>query len=371
MKRKVCILTSLHSPFDGRIFHKEGRTLAKEGYDVTLIAQHNKEDIENGIRIIPLPKPKNRFERMTKTSWLLFRLALKQKADVYHFHDPELILVGVLLKLFTRGKVIYDVHEDYEQKILSKYWIPKGLRKPISFLMGIFEKISSRFFDYIITADSHTKTKFENNKTEVIANFPLLNFADGLTAEKGGNTFKVIYVGGICKDRGIFKMLEAMEYLRDVEIELHLLGVADNQNLINLLNSKKTVKYHGVLPWQKVAGYLINADVGLLLLQPVPAYLYYPGENVIKLFEYMIMGLPVIISEFPKLKNLVSELGCGVSVDPTDPMKIAETIEYLYHNQDLRKVMGENGRSAVLEKYNWETESEKLLQVYKNTTNAK
>ena len=91
---KVCILTSVHPSLDRRVFHKEAKTLVKAGYNVVLIAQHNGKEIVDGVKIVPLPTPKNRFERRTKVVWRLFRLALKEKAPIYHFHDPELIRGG-------------------------------------------------------------------------------------------------------------------------------------------------------------------------------------------------------------------------------------------------------------------------------------
>jgi glycosyltransferase involved in cell wall biosynthesis len=361
---KVCILTSGHPPFDSRIFHKEAKTLVKAGYKVVLIAQHSKEETVDGVRIVPLPTPKNRFERMTKVVWKLFRLALKEKAQIYHFHDPELMPVGVVLKLFGK-KVIYDVHEDYQQKILSKKWIGAKFRRVISFLMGYIEKACSMLFDYIITADSHTKMKFKKNKVDVVANFTPLGFADGVEADGKEGPFKVIYVGGISENRGAIKIFETIEYLKHEDIEFHLLGKVEVPSLIDLFNSTPRIKYHGVVPWEEVSKYLVNADVGLILLQPVPAYLYYPGENIIKLFEYMSVGLPVIISNFPKLENMISEINCGVSVNPTDPKAIADSIEFLYSNPDLRKQMGENGKKALMEKYNWEAESKKLVELYR------
>jgi len=65
-------------------------------------------------------------------TWRAFRLALSQRADIYHFHDPELLPVGVLLKLFTRAKGIYDSHEVVSQPILTKHWIPAPLRRPLA-----------------------------------------------------------------------------------------------------------------------------------------------------------------------------------------------------------------------------------------------
>lgn len=99
---KVSILTSVHPLFDTRIFHKEAKSLAKAGYDVTPIAQHDKEEVVDGIRIVPLPKAKDRIVRMTKTVWQTYRKAFKIDADIYHFHDPELIPIGLMLKLLKK-----------------------------------------------------------------------------------------------------------------------------------------------------------------------------------------------------------------------------------------------------------------------------
>ena len=120
MSAKVCILTTVHPPFDTRIFHKQAKTLVQAGYDVTLIAQHGRDEVVDRVRIIALPKSRNRFTRIFGLTWRVFRLALRQQADVYHFHDPELLPAGLLLKLFTGKRVIYDVHEDYSQAIRTK-----------------------------------------------------------------------------------------------------------------------------------------------------------------------------------------------------------------------------------------------------------
>ncbi|MDR4506266.1 MAG: glycosyltransferase family 4 protein [Candidatus Scalindua sp.] len=335
------------------------------GFEVSLIAKHYKDDMVDGIRIIALPESKNRIDRMFTITFKAFLLALKEKADIYHFHDPELLLIGVLLKLFTGKKIIYDVHEDYQQKILSKRWIKETLRKPLAYSFRIIEKLSSSFFDYVFTADSYTKLKFDDKKSKVIANYPPLRFINGLKKNKQDSTFELIYVGSISEDRGGYVMIEAMKYLQHTDIELHILGNCDDQELIDLFSKIPNVKYHGCLPWEEVSTYLINADVGLVLFQPVPGFLYYPGENIIKLFEYMSAGLAVIISDFPKLKKLINDIGCGISVDPENPRKIAESIEYLYKNPDIKTEMSEKGKNAFLEKYNWDNESDKVVNVYR------
>ncbi|MBU1912723.1 MAG: glycosyltransferase, partial [Candidatus Omnitrophica bacterium] len=163
--KKVCILTSSHSPFDSRIFHKEAKTLAANDYKVALIVQHDKREIVDGVEIFPLPISRKRYKKMTVGVWKAFLLGLKQKADVYHFHDPALIPVGIALKLFGK-RVIYDVHEDVPKQILSKEWIRSAyLRRVISFVFNIFEQFSTIFFDRIIAATPEIAKKFPEKKT--------------------------------------------------------------------------------------------------------------------------------------------------------------------------------------------------------------
>ena len=117
MSVKICILTTVHPPFDIRIFHKEAKSLVKFGYDVTLIAQNNRNEVVDRIKIIALPKPKNRSMRILGLTWRVFYLALRQHADIYHFHDTELMPIGILLKL--KGKKLYIM----SLKIMRKYFM--------------------------------------------------------------------------------------------------------------------------------------------------------------------------------------------------------------------------------------------------------
>ena len=112
---------------------------------------------------------------------------------------------------------------------------------------------------------------------------------------------------------------------------------------------------------EKVSELLAQARVGVATLHPDPNYL---GSLPTKLFEYMAAGLPVVASNFPLWKEIVEGNKCGLTVNPLDPEEIAHAIEYLINHPDEARRMGENGRQAVLEKYNWETEGKKLLALY-------
>src|SRR5262249_8078753 len=113
--RRVCVITSVHPASDVRI-RKECMSLVRAGFHVTLVAPNPSDEIVDGLRIRALPRNTSRFRRLTKTAWSAWREAEQSDADIYHFHDPELIPVALLLGRRGR-KVVYDIHEDLPRDI--------------------------------------------------------------------------------------------------------------------------------------------------------------------------------------------------------------------------------------------------------------
>jgi len=368
---KVCHLTSVHIPFDTRIFHRECKTLARAGYDVTLIAPHDKKEIINQVKFIPLPTARNRLERAVKVSWKLFRSALKEKADIYHFHDPELIPVCLLLKLLTRSRIIYDVHENYPMFILTKEWIPSYLRFIISRLFGYFEQISFPFFDVIIVAGKDISEFFPHSeKVIVLRNFPLIELATRVTLKKEdmkSNQIVLIYAGMLSEDRGIKQMVEAIHYIED-DIKLVLIGkfvYTDFEEEVKEIADKR-VEFAGHVPYEKVFEYLKNADIGLILFHPTPNNIAAASGRNNKTFEYMSAGLPIIAPDIPGWKELIEGGEYGIVVNPLDPEDIAAGIRKLIDNPELRISIGFRNEESFLKEFNWDIEKEVLLKLYRN-----
>ncbi|MDA8387668.1 MAG: glycosyltransferase family 4 protein [Nitrospiraceae bacterium] len=360
--KKVCIITTAHRAFDDRIFHKEGQSLVRAGYEVVLIAPHEREETVGGIHIIPLPGAGRTARRLLLAALRAYLLAVKTGVSIYHIHDPDLLPAGILLKALggKKRKVIYDVHEDYGKKMLSK----KGMgRRLMAGFFTSFEAAAARMLDYVVAADSNIKKKFSGVGAEVIGNYPPLNFS-AAPGRRGGRTMRMVYTGGICRDRGSRVMIEMMKYLEDCAVELHLAGAILDTKDSCLFTSTGKVAYHGFIPWQDVMKRLADADAGLLLLQPTPSYVNCTGEGIVKLFEYMMAGLPVIVSDFPHLRALIGGIGCGICVDPADPAKVAGAVRFLFSHPEIREEMGQRGRDAVMGKYNWENEGAKLIALY-------
>ncbi|MBX0311188.1 MAG: glycosyltransferase, partial [Sulfurihydrogenibium sp.] len=248
----VCHLTSVHSRYDDRIFLKECKTLSNAGFDVSLIVADGKGDeVVNKIKIYDVGKPTDRKERMLKTTKKVFQRALEINADIYHFHDPELIPIGIKLKKLGK-KVIYDVHEDLPRQLLSKPYLNKFSKLLLPKIIEIYENHAARKFDYIITATPYIRDRFKklNSNTIDISNFPLLNEFYSIDL-KNRKENAVCYVGGITKIRGIVELIKALEY---VDTTLHLAGEFESENLkkeIVQLPGWKKVKYYGYVSREK------------------------------------------------------------------------------------------------------------------------
>lgn len=369
--KKICILSSVHPAQDVRVFCKEAKALMEVGYEITIIAQHLKDEIIEGIRIISAPKSSNRLERMTLSQLKIIKLAVREKADLYHFHDPELILGCILLKIFLGKKIIYDVHEDVPRQILGKHWISPCLRKVVSKGIALIEGLGANYFDRIIVATPLIAKRFPKKKTKIVQNFPILDEF----SKEGSKPYEqrdnyIAYIGGISEIRGASEMVKAIKLLpNSLNIRLKLAGNYNEGNFEDKLRNYPGWRFVDYLGWQSRSGInklLQEVKVGLVVLQPQENYLEaYP----VKLFEYMAAGIPAIASDFPLWKTIVEGNNCGICVNPSDPVAIAKAIQWMIENPEGAKRMGENGRKAVETKYNWENAKKQLLTIYRQVDN--
>jgi glycosyltransferase involved in cell wall biosynthesis len=367
MRPKICVLTSVHPAFDVRIFHKECRSLARAGYSVTLIAPTGENRSVEGVQIRFFPNYSSRPQRLAKGLFAMYLAAKRENADIYHFHDPELIPVGLLLRV--KGKqVIYDVHEDLPKTISYKKYIPEWLKAPLQAIVKVFEEWAARFMSGIIAATKPIAARFSRTRlVTVVHNYPLLReFATAGTAGEETRGNYVAYVGArITSGRGAMEMVQAMSLLPPgLNIELKMAGAFDPpelpQNLSALPGWRRTA-HLGVLGRTELAQMLQQAKAGLVLLHPEPNYL---NAQPVKLFEYMGAGIPVIASDFPVWRNIIESAGCGLLVNPLDPGAIAEAIEYLWSHPTEAADMGRRGQAAVKARYNWSIEEQQLLRFY-------
>ena len=337
---------------------------------MTIVAPHSEDTQRDGVEIKAVPVPRTRSERMSLTLWRVFRCALSTNASVFHFHDPELIPVGMLLKLLGK-RVVYDVHEDVPADILDKSWIAPSLRWPIARAAAWTETLAACRFDAIVAATPRIADSFPNIKTLTVQNFPQVNVqVDAETTPYGDREPLISYVGGISELRGAWEMIEAMGLLSEsVPARLQLAGCFDPPESQQKLASKPG--------WERVdfLGWLSPAEVRELLGRScLGVVVFHPIENHVmsqpnKLFEYMSAGLPVVASDFPLWRSIIQEARCGILVHPIKPTAIAEAIRWLLERPTEAEAMGHRGREAVRRIYNWENEEQKLVELYARLMN--
>ena len=280
-------------------------------------------------------------------------------ADIYHFHDPELIFTGLYLKILGK-KVIYDIHENNPASILSKPYIKSALKKKIlAIIFDSFEKIAIKFFDAIVTARPDITKRFNHKNMITLRNFPILPDLSKSNNIKITKTKpSVIYVGGMHSQRGTFELIDAFEFLD--EYELWLLGPVKEKSLQEKIEkSSKNIRYFGLVEAYEVFEYINKADAGIITFLEEPNHV---NTLATKPFEYMACAKPMIMSNFPYWKETFQE--SSLYVNPSNPKDIEYKVRQLLGDKELMTYMGELNRELSKNQYNWEKESQMLLKVY-------
>lgn len=362
----IAHLTSAHPRYDIRIFHKMCMSIARHGHSVHLVvADGNGAGFHGDINFIDVGTPKDRWDRILNVVNRVFQEALNLDSDLYHLHDPELIPIGLRLKKMGK-RVVFDSHEDAPMQMLDKPYFNRPIRWCIAEALMRYERYACCQFDGIVAATPFIRDKFlQINPNSVdINNFPIrddLCGAPNRQDEKG----TICYVGAISRERGIVDLVTAMGLLKS-NIFLNLVGIfsePDLQQDVEAMSQWGRIVHHGFLDRSRVSEILASSKVGLVTFWPLSNHI---NAQPNKLFEYMSAGIPVIASDFPLWREIVGSNNCGLLVDPCNPGQIAEAIDYIVANPNEAQQMGNNGRKAVIEKYNWDTEENKLLNFYQS-----
>jgi len=370
-------ITTVHHPFDNRIFYKECVSLAEMGYRVVLVVPHERDEVVQGVEIRALPKPRNRFFRIFFTTWQACGMSLKEQADICHFHDPELIPVGMFLRMLGK-KVVYDIHEDYVTSMLyvDRAYLPGPIRFLASRAMAGIESLCGRFFEKVLAEKYYTKrfprgVQVLNYSRTDLYPVPKNHLSIPSATSCISHTHpapRLLYTGNISKERGAVQHARLVSFMEDVHI--FMVGKCDEQLAEELMEAagagRDRLHLDGVnrfVPFEKILEYYRQGGwtAGLALFPPSAHYL---NKELTKFFEYMAAGIPVICSDFPVWRDLMENTGAGSCVDPEDREAAANAIQYLLDHPEKAVEMGCRGRAAVEKEYNWETQAEQLKGLY-------
>lgn len=362
----ICHVTSAHQSNDTRIFYKECVSLAKNtDYRVYLVAP-GEDRVEKNVHVVGVgEKPNSRIKRMSKYAKEVIRAAIEIDAEIYHLHDPELIRFAKLLK--KKGKkVVFDSHEEYYDQILSKNYLPPYIRKIAANLYLQVENKACNYFDAVIaTCEINGKHPYENRVTDCIYidNLPILDIDKDKITPYEQREDAVGCIGSLAEDRGITNLIEAC-FNADIKLVLGGSFRPDEyREKLMTLKSFNTVDYRGFCSREDVFSIYNSVSMGASTILNVGQY--YKANNLpTKVFEFMMFGLPCVLSDSEYNKRMVEKYHFGITVDPSNIDDIANAIQFLRNNKKIAKEMGENGKRLVNNEFNWASEEKKLFGLY-------
>lgn len=366
-------MSSSHPADYSRFLDREGYSLKKAGYDVTLIGLGRKNGIfyREGIKLINVRE--YRGVKKARTLKEIARMALEEKADIYHCLDPWCLAIGLVIKRHRANvKIIYESCEWFPQMYIDRYDFPLPLRIATWLIVTFLEYQASKRADEIIETNPLRARRFLR-RSRIAKQVP--NYAPLKLVKKPLPERKpwFVYTGLICRPRGFDRLLKALALVkpRFPAVRLLVRGEFDPRDDIEGWAKNFIAENHlegNVCFLERIDSYSQVFEIikpclaGVILLQPKRGNDWTNQPS--KLFEFMLAGVAVVASNFPEIARIVNDAQCGWLVDPTKPEAIAAALNQVLENPNETIRRGLSGRSAAENKYNWHNAEKVLLEIY-------
>lgn len=372
---KICFVSSMHPAKDKRVFDKEAVSLAQAGFSVSHLCPGTPGEagVERGVRIRTYSRPAGIIGRL-KQLLMLYRLAREEDADVYHCNEVDSWGVGVALRVLRRKRCVFDVHEHYPSTFAQSRF-PLWMQPAVAGTVRLIFRLLTPFTDRIVLAKRSVADDFHIDKWRkvLVQNYtPLsgLNFANDTSSRSASEQYTLVHLGLFSKMRGWPQVLEAIAMMHHRNLRLLVIGEindgsgAEFQLRVQQLGLTDTVSQLDWMPFEQAFAHLLQADIGLIAFQPGVLNHVYAMPH--KMFDYMAAGMAVMLPSFAvEVAPVVQDSGCGVLIDPADPQDIAAKLDALLADPVEMRAMGQRGRQAVRQRYNWEAEATHLIAMYK------
>lgn len=370
---RVCYAGLMHSEDDQRFVHKQCAALVQAGYEVVYFARGDAKTIINGVKVYPLPSASNlSLWKRSLAPWRLLPKLLQEDCRVYHFLDPELLAVGLILKLFFNRQVLFDAHEDYVEYVRVSPYIKGAARHICAFGFRILLALASRIYDGFVFGDDEIAKEYSHLGLRKICfhHFPLRSMFGPSPVPFAERKYDVVYVGNLSKDKGAFVILETLRLLRERYKKLRALLIGEPRRYIKeefyqYIREHKideSLEVTGNLPYERVSGLLDQCKVGLIGLLDLPKF---RKQSATKLFEYMAKGVPIVSVDLTPERKYMKSGVHGYLVEAENAQAMADATYNIITDSDLGEKMAKACREQVIDmKLYAEEDCEKLLVFY-------
>ncbi len=354
--------------------NKYCKTLTENGYEVDLLVWDRKNNLEDsnfneGYKIYPfrLNAPlDNCLVAFYLPFWWMyvFYFLLMKKSDIVHLSDMDTLIPGIFIKCFKRVKIVYTIFDFYADNFGAINF------QPLSYLLCKIVESTEIFFikfcDLLTIVDESRLAEVRgakiNNVIYLYNSPPDIITEKTLVIKPPPQQINIFYTGLISRMRGIQYMIESIQNLADVKLTLG--GYLVNKDIFpEDLTNIRNVEYLGWIPsYSRVLELTMRSD--LLFRFSDPRHPKTKNESPNKLFEAMMCGKPIIVSDHSSMADIVKNEKCGIVIPFGDVKAIQNAIEFLRNNPELYLQFANNGRKAYVEKYSWNIMAKRLIDAY-------
>ncbi len=379
---KIGIICHCRFPWN-RGVGRLAKTLDENGYEVCILAKSTAKGADYPhARTYGFPVPLLNCHlpfNLFWTVWIVCK-SIREKIDLLIVRELPLAFQAYLAAKILRVPILMDMRENYPAAIQAwgktKLW--HYFLRNITFVKALERLVVPRMDHIFVVVDQQkdrlVKLGIRADKVTVNMNTPDASFlqtaAELLGMAKPNNVIPVLtYIGAVTRHRGIDEILQALRKVLDCGCAVIFRIVGEGPHLDSIARQVKKlslddyVQIESYYPPDRVPEVVYECDIGIVNhLRSEHTETTIPN----KLFEYMALGLPVIASDVGPIRIIVEKEECGILVEPEDTNCLSEAIMKLCNSPELRKEMGKRGRTAVLDRYNWQQASRELLGVISN-----
>jgi glycosyltransferase involved in cell wall biosynthesis len=289
--------------------------------------------------------------------WVFIKLCLHRPKGV-HACDSDTFLPCYLYKILFRKKLVFDVLDRY-----ALAYIPINasfFKKKLASFINSLEESFAENSDVLLAVSDKMFLTFRKKPRNCVT---IMNCSKDRMINRSRvetNGFKLLFTGNIRPKRGLEILPNIVMGLKDTE--LIITGRVENKELLNNITGIPNIKYLGYLDYNKVIDLEASSDV-MIALYDTNLLIQHRYGMANKILEAMMCGLPIITNI---AHEIVKDTGCGIIVEYNNAEQIKKAIITLRDNPELCKKLGDNGRKAFLEKYNWTIMEEKLYKIYED-----